>query len=89
MSISRSVCYTLLDVNRRQSDDGFFFFFAHFVIVCLHAGVKIRRALGPMAPKLACGPSELTQSGPAGPTNFEATVIPLYVQLTKDENLGP
>ena len=28
----------------------------------------------PMARKLAWGPSKLTQSGPLGPTNFEATV---------------
>ena len=32
-----------------------------------YAGVKIRRALGPMALKIACGPSELTLGGPAGP----------------------
>ena len=39
------------------------------------AGVKIRRALGPIACKIACGPSKLTLCGPAGPVHFEATVI--------------
>ena len=39
--------------------------------------VKIRRALGPMARKIACGPSKLILSGPAGPANFEAAVIQL------------
>ena len=40
-------------------------------------GVKIKRALGPMACKIAYRPSKLTLSGPAGPANFEAIVIQL------------
>ena len=32
-----------------------------------YQGVKIRRALGPMARKIACGPSNLTLSGAQGP----------------------
>ena len=40
------------------------------------AGVIIRRAIGPMTCKIACGPSKLTLVGPA---NFEATIIPLSV----------
>ena len=43
-------------------------------------GDKIRRALGPMARKLACGPSKLTQSGPAGDSN---TVISLINEIRK------
>ena len=30
-----------------------------------------------MARKLACGPANLSLDGPAGPADFEATVIPL------------
>ena len=44
------------------------------------AGVKIRRALGPMTCKIACGPSKLTLGGPA---NFEVTIVPSSVPLTK------
>ena len=36
------------------------------------AGLKIRRALGPMAGKIACGPSSLTLDGPA---DFQATAF--------------
>ena len=39
------------------------------------SGVKIRRALRPIARKTPCGPSKLTQGGPAGPANFDVTVI--------------
>ena len=43
----------------------------------LHTGVKIRRALGSMARKIAYRPAKLTLGGLAGPANFEASVIPL------------
>ena len=36
--------------------------------VGMGSGVKIRRALGPMARKIACGPSKLTPSGPDSDT---------------------
>ena len=49
------------------------------VLRWLHPGVKIRRALGPMARKIASRPSKLTLGGPARPADFGATVIPLYV----------
>ena len=55
---------------------------------CSWSGVKIRRALGPMARKIACGPSKLTLVGPAGPAGFKATLIPLQVQSPKKENIG-
>ena len=44
-----------------------------------------------MARKFACGPLELTLSGPAGPADFEVTVIPFFISLIneKKENLGP
>ena len=49
---------------------------------CADAGVKIRRALGPMhARKIACGPSKLTYGGPAGLENFDATAIPCWKLL--------
>ena len=54
-----------------------------------YPGDKIRRALGPMAHKIACGPSKLTLGGPEGPAQFEAIVIMLYVLTTKKESLGP
>ena len=41
----------------------------------LYAEVKIRRALGPMAHKIVCGPSGFTLGGPAGPADFEAVGI--------------
>ena len=34
------------------------------------AGVKIGRALGPMARKIACGPSKLKLGRPTGPADF-------------------
>ena len=45
--------------------------------MCKCSGVKIRRALGPMARKFACGPSTLTLGGSTWPANLEAIVIPL------------
>ena len=41
------------------------------------AGVKIRRAIEPMARKIACGPSKLILGAPEVPADFEATIIPL------------
>ena len=40
--------------------------------ICFHSitGVKTRRALGPMALKIACGPSKLTLGGATGPACF-------------------
>ena len=56
-----------------------FDFFLNFFLfkngVGVHKWVKIRWALGPMARKIACGPSKLTLDGPAGHVNFEVTVI--------------
>ena len=48
-----------------------------YIYIDRDTGVKIRRALGPMARKIVCGPSKLTLRGPAGPANLEATVIQL------------
>ena len=45
-----------------------FWYHVHFnKLVGLCAGVNIRRALGPMARIIACGPSKLTVGGPQGP----------------------
>ena len=40
----------------------------YFIVI--QPGVQIGRALGPMASKIACGPSKLTLCGPAGPENL-------------------
>ena len=40
------------------------------------AGVKIRRALVPIARKIAFRSSKLILGGPEGSADFEATVIP-------------
>ena len=36
----------------------------------IHAGIKIKWALGPMVGKIACGPSKQAPDGPAGPADF-------------------
>ena len=54
----------------------------------LYAGVKIRRTLGPMVRKIACGPSKVISGGPAEPADFETSVIPLLVPLAKKDNLS-
>ena len=55
-------------------------------------GVKIRRALEPMACKIECGPSKITLGRPARPTDFEVTIILFWVPSVKKGkllNLGP